>query len=90
MGGSSKELTPEQALAVAKAQFNQAANAINPWDVITDRPLTSLGCAFALGFGLNYFRRPAKAQSLLPVIGQICTLLTHFIPLYSRARSSGG
>lgn len=78
------------ALLKAKLEFARTANAVNPLEPVTGRPVRTLAMAFAAGFILNYFRSPLKIAPLLPVIGQVCGLLTRLVPLYKRARGSGG
>lgn len=88
--GNSDE-NAEIALLKAKIAFIKASDNVSPFSIVDRRPLTSLGCAFLLGFGLRALTPLKKDATLVASVAEIGGIVSRLLPLvYSRASSSGG
>lgn len=65
--GKRNPIDPAQRLTLAKERFLRASQALSPLGVVRQRPLTSIGCAFLLGFGFMGLRGKAALASLAPL-----------------------
>lgn len=86
-------LAPERELIDAKEQFLKNANNFKLLGFVGKRPVTSLGCAFLLGFGLTHIGLDPKKLPVLSMALETGNLLLRYGLSREKdkgARGSGG